>query len=79
MPGSYQIAVPVLSDARREGYEIEALRSIDFEAVSIDYLVVEKRRADIQEKIDFMRGKGYDWINIAQRDMLFFKSGVRLS
>jgi len=55
-----------------EGFEIEALRGIDFDAVSVDFLVVEKRTKDIQEKIDFMAAKGYGYVEIGRRDMLFF-------
>ena len=56
-----------------EGFEIDALRGTDFDAVSVDFLVVEKRTKDIQEKIDFMATKGYDYVEIGRRDMLFFR------
>ena len=56
-----------------EGFEIDALRGIDFEHIMIDYFVVEKRTRDVQEKVDFMREMGYGYMEIGRRDGLFFR------
>lgn len=58
-----------------EGAEIEALKSINFEKINIDFMTVEHggRSGYLEEIADFMSGKGYKKHRINQWDVEFKK------